>query len=67
MNIGKSTRYYLKLNDLTQEELADALEVSQPRVANICRTRHAGTALIERIAKAFGVSPIEFIKAGIEE
>lgn len=67
MNVGKSTKYYLKLNDLTQYELADALEISQPRVANICRSRHAGTALVERLAKAFGVSVIEFIEVGLEE
>lgn len=67
MHIGKSLKHFIKLHELTQEEVADTLYVSQQRVSKLCQSKTAGSRTIERLAKAFGVTEIEFIKAGIEE
>ena len=66
MNVGKSIRHFLELNDITQEELGAAMYVTQQRISVLCHKNSCGMRTAERLAKAFGVDVYDFLKAGEE-
>ena len=55
---GKNIKNYRKQNRLSQEKLAEHLEISVIHLSNIeCGKKFASPNLIERIAKFFNISP----------
>jgi transcriptional regulator with XRE-family HTH domain len=60
--IGKQLRYTRRVKDVTQEELAEAIDVSVGWVSRIERgTKLPNLKLLFRIAKALQVSPNELL------
>lgn len=58
MNTGELIRKYRKSAGLTQKELGEACEMSEPAIRNYeLGNRMPSAAQIERIAKALGIAP----------
>jgi plasmid maintenance system antidote protein VapI len=67
INVGKSTEYFLSLNERNKAWLARKLEVSHFRAGQITNNKNASTKTINKLCVVFGVTPTEFIKAGLED
>ena len=64
MNIGKSIKHYLNMQEKTRTELADHLGLTLTYMSTISNSKTAGRAHIEEISSFFDVKASEFIQAG---
>lgn len=64
MDIGNKIKYYRKLKDMTQQELAEKSNISRSYLADVERNRYnPSIETLQKIAEALGVSVEDFFKS----
>lgn len=66
MNLGKSIKVALAKAGMNQRQLADQMGLSHRFVTELANKPSGSFANVERLAKAFGMKPSEFISLGEE-
>ena len=64
MNVGKSLKIALAMNEKTQVDLVNELKMTRQQVSRLANNPSANSKTIERLAKSFGLSASEFIALG---
>lgn len=64
MNIGKSIKVALAKKEMTQQDLAEKMNVSKPYVSQLAGKAHAGMGTVVLLADAFGMKVSEFVDLG---
>lgn len=64
MNVGKSIKVALVKKEMSQQDLAEKLNVSKPYVSQLAGKAHAGMGTVVLLADAFDMKVSEFVKLG---